>query len=186
MPVPPPPEAKKVFEGILATVYQWPQVLFDGSTKTFEVYVRHDTTAVIPFLDKDTILMTYQEQPGRPPFWDAPGGRVEPGENIEAAALRELHEETGYRPGAYELFASRAHHGLTRFEEAIYIAKDLKLDPNGNNEDAGEKIRLVPMSFKEAVERCLRGEIRRDEVALAIIGMHYDPTQRAKLEAFLA
>ncbi len=186
MPVPPPPEAKKVFEGILTSVYQWPQKMFDGSTKTFECYMSHDTTAVIPFLDKDTILMTYQEQPGRPSFWDAPGGRVEPGENIEAAALRELHEETGYRPGALELFALHAYTGLARFEEAIYIAKDLKLDPNGNAEDAGEKIRVFPMSFKEAVEKCLRGDIRRHEVALAIIGMHYDPEQRAKLEAFLA
>ena len=32
---------------------------------------------------------------GRPPFWVTPGGAVDPGESYEAAARRELFEETG-------------------------------------------------------------------------------------------
>jgi len=31
----------------------------------------------------------------RPPLWSLPGGRIEPGETPEAAAMRELLEETG-------------------------------------------------------------------------------------------
>ena len=31
----------------------------------------------------------------RPPLWSLPGGRIEPGETPEAAAMRELFEETG-------------------------------------------------------------------------------------------
>lgn len=33
--------------------------------------------------------------PGRPPFWVTPGGALDPGESYEAAARRELLEETG-------------------------------------------------------------------------------------------
>ena len=185
MPVPPPKEAKKVFEGILATVYQWPQQMYDGTTETFECYVRHDTTAVIAFLDKDTIVMTLQEQPSRGQFWDAPGGRVDDGETLEAAARRELHEETGYKAGKFEMFSLRRFTGLSRFEEVIYIASDLTLDPNGNHEDAGEKIQVIPMKWSDAVTKCLKGDIRRPEVALAILAMEFDPEQKARLQAFL-
>lgn len=39
------------------------------------------------------------------PGWGFPGGGVEPGETAEESALREVVEETGYRPiGAMELF----------------------------------------------------------------------------------
>ena len=33
--------------------------------------------------------------PGRPPFWCTTGGECDPGESFEAAARRELFEETG-------------------------------------------------------------------------------------------
>src|SRR5574337_1282274 len=130
MPVPPPPGAKKVFEGELASAYQWPQKLYDGTTRTFECYVRSDTVAVIPFLDRDTVITTYQEQPYNPePFWDVPGGRVDPGETLEGAMHRALLESTVYRASRVELGQNTSHIGMIRFEEPHYLATDLVLDP---------------------------------------------------------
>jgi 8-oxo-dGTP pyrophosphatase MutT (NUDIX family) len=42
-------------------------------------------------------VLLFRFVPGddRPPFWCTPGGAVEPGESYAAAAVRELHEETG-------------------------------------------------------------------------------------------
>jgi len=41
------------------------------------------------------ILLGRREKAGESPSWCLPGGAVEPGEDFEAAAVRELREETG-------------------------------------------------------------------------------------------
>lgn len=187
MPVPPPPQAKKVFEGVLNTFYQWPQKLYDGSTETFECVVRADSVAVIPFLDAKTILFTKQEQPhSTQPFWDTPGGRVDPSETMEEAAHREFFEETGYRAKRLLPWRHRQYKGMTRFEETIYVATDLVLDPSERHIDGGEKIEVVRLDWDRLIEMCLRQQVRRAEVMLAILGMEFDPEQRAKLHTFLS
>ncbi|GGJ61926.1 NUDIX domain-containing protein [Deinococcus aquiradiocola] len=46
------------------------------------------------------VLLVRRGDNGR---WDVPGGRVEPGEATDAAARRELHEETTLTAGAFSL-----------------------------------------------------------------------------------
>lgn len=46
-------------------------------------------------LREDKILLAHHVQPGRYDFWAAPGGGVEGSEELEAAAEREVLEETG-------------------------------------------------------------------------------------------
>ncbi|RZM09214.1 MAG: NUDIX domain-containing protein [Sphingomonas sp.] len=41
------------------------------------------------------VLLFRFDPPDRPPFWVTPGGALDPGESYEAAARRELFEETG-------------------------------------------------------------------------------------------
>lgn len=63
-----PESARKVFDGAVFDVYQWPERLFDGSVATFEMLKGTDSVAVIAVSENGEILYTDEEQPGRPPF----------------------------------------------------------------------------------------------------------------------
>lgn len=45
--------------------------------------------------DDRVLLFRFTPEDGRPPFWCTVGGAVDPGESYDAAARRELYEETG-------------------------------------------------------------------------------------------
>jgi ADP-ribose pyrophosphatase YjhB (NUDIX family) len=45
--------------------------------------------------ERGRVLLVRRAKPPGAGTWTLPGGRVEPGESLEAAAVREVHEETG-------------------------------------------------------------------------------------------
>jgi mutator protein MutT len=49
----------------------------------------------VVLLDDDRVLLIERARPPGQGLWSVPGGKVEIGETLEAAALRELAEETG-------------------------------------------------------------------------------------------
>jgi ADP-ribose pyrophosphatase YjhB (NUDIX family) len=64
----------------------------------------------------------------RPPLWSLPGGRIEPGETPEAAAARELLEETGVEAEIVGLAGEREvvlndENGSARFRIFAYAAR---------------------------------------------------------------
>ena len=149
-----PDYAKKVFEGVIFDVYQWEQELFDGTKTLFEKLKRPDTVVVFPVLPDGKILLTEQEQPGKEPYIGATGGRVDDGEDILAAAQRELLEESGYE--AEEFILWDAQHPTSKIDWVVYtfIAKGLK-KVSDLQLDGGEKIHLKPVAFEEFMDIAL-------------------------------
>lgn|SRR5437660_5661132 len=163
-----PPHATKVFSGQIFDVYQWQQPLFDNSLATFEALKRTGTVCVIPILDDGQILLTDQEQPDRGPFIGTAGGRVEPGEAPEQAALRELEEETGYTADKLELFDIAQPTGKIDWQIYTFLAKGCHKVSDPRLE-AGERIKTFTGTFDEFVKLLAQDNFRDKEIVLKIL-----------------
>src|SRR5262245_41046843 len=107
-----PKNAKRTFKGIIFDVYQWPQKMFDGTTKTFEVIRRQDSVVIIPVMKNGKIAITKQKQPAMDWFYSVPAGRIDkPGESPKQTAIRELREEAGLVAEKMKLWKTVRHRG---------------------------------------------------------------------------
>ncbi len=66
-----------------------------------------DTVGALLIDHADRVLLGLRapSKKARPDHWDAIGGRVEAGESIEAAMIREVNEEIGVTPTTFALIA---------------------------------------------------------------------------------
>lgn len=141
-----PPQAERVFKGILYDVYHWQQEMFDGTNATFEMLKRPDTVKVIAVKDNKIVIID-QEQPDYGPFYDLPGGRHDEENETELdAAKRELLEETGLAFQSWRLLdVDQPHHKVEGFVY-LFLATDF-LSQTDQKLDAGEKIQVELVDF---------------------------------------
>lgn len=181
-----PEEAKKVFQGEIWAVYQWRQEMFDGSFETFEMLRRPDTVKILPIVTAEEarqlgfatgaagdkagdkadmngemrLIVTKQEQPRKDCFYDYPGGRMDEEDADElVAAKRELREETGLSFRNWKLI--KVEQPFSKIDWLVYtfLATGL-LGRTGQSLDAGEKIEVQAMGFKEVKRLIESGNAR--------------------------
>jgi ADP-ribose pyrophosphatase len=174
-----PPQAKRVFQGVIFDVYQWEQEMFDGSKSTFEKLRRSNTVEVIPIVG-DKILIQEQEQPEKKSFISLPGGRADEGEQPQETGKRELLEETGYGSEDWELWEQLEPYNKIDWTIYWYIARDCKKVQEPQL-DAGEKITTKLITFDELVALSDDKNFYGGELAMKLLRLRLEPE---KLEVF--
>lgn len=89
-----------------------------------------------------------------PGHWDAIGGRVEPGEALEGALIRECREEVGLTPTRYERVLSEAERFPERNGAAlhhIYVVSAWEGGPAVNLVDEHDEIRWFSLEEMAAL-----------------------------------
>ena len=98
-----PRAIRTIYEGRAFTVQVETVPLPNGSEIQADVIRHPGSVVLVPETEAGEIVLVRQY---RPPLgrlaWELPAGTLEPGEEIEKAALRECHEEIGLIPGRLE------------------------------------------------------------------------------------
>ena len=141
----------------------------DGRTTIYGVVTCGQCVGVLPFVDEHTVLLVrqYRYVAGRP-TWEMPTGGVHPTESFEAAAQRELAEETGYRAGRLT-HVSTYHTSKSVMDETahLFIGEDLIAAPSPPDET--EFIAIRSFSFETVLRMVLAGEIVDSMTIIAVL-----------------
>jgi ADP-ribose pyrophosphatase len=133
----------------------------DGAVKDpYYVLERPDAAIVFPVTSEGEVLLVRQY---RPPLermeLGLPAGLIEPGEEPEAAARRELAEETGYTGGEWEpLSALASSPGLKDNWAYLYLAQGVE-EAGGQDLDEYERLHVVRVPLEEVTRLVYNGEI---------------------------
>ncbi len=147
----------------------------DGSTGELEI-IRHPGAAAIvpcpsdPEGDPDpTILLIRQYRyAAGGPLWEIPAGTLDPGEDAETCARRELLEEAGVTAGRLQRLTSIwTTPGFTNEVIHLYLASGLTAGTPSRERD--EFIEVVPQPLSQVLTRIRDGEVRDAKTVVAIL-----------------
>ncbi|MDQ3738492.1 MAG: NUDIX hydrolase [Actinomycetota bacterium] len=160
---------RRVYENPWIAVDEDVVALPSGATTLYGVVHCGHCVGMLPFVDDEHVLLVQQFRyiTGRS-TWEMPTGGVHPGESTEAAAQRELTEEAGVRAGRLTPLTAYATSKSVIDETAhLFLAHDLSADIA--QPDASEDLQVHTVSFADALQMVLSGEIVDSMTIIAIL-----------------
>ncbi|MEX2393132.1 MAG: NUDIX hydrolase [Actinomycetota bacterium] len=164
--------SKTVFEGEILTVRVDEIESADGHRGTREVVATRGAVGIVCVDGDELVLVKQYRHAIGETLLEICAGIIEPGEDPEAAAVREVGEEVGLRPSTLEhLVTYHASPGFTDHRLHIYLATDLDAVPT--NLDPGEVIEIERRPASSASELIARGEVRdaKTVIGLALLAL---------------
>ena len=101
-------------------------------------------------------------------MFEAPAGKIDEGESPEAAALRELKEETGYTAASIRLLTS-IWPSVGFLDEKLYVYLCTDLTPGETEPDENEAIDIEEHHIDELFEMTLAGKIMDAKTQVGIL-----------------
>ncbi len=151
--------SKVGFSGRLLQVNIDSVILPNGRETTRELIHHPGAVAIVPILDDGSIIFVKQYRyPVGTVMYEIPAGKLDPGEEPDVCAERELSEETGYSAKEWQRLTSIVTTpGFT--EEVIHLYAARGLEKHDQHTDEDEFIDVVKLTPQQVREMVLEGDI---------------------------
>lgn len=149
--------------------------LADGSSRRVEEITKRgvpgDAAVIIPITTLGNVVMVVQSRPNTKETVsvELPAGMVDPGEDYQTTAVREMLEETGYEAeNVYELEWHYQDQGCSGAIIKTFVAEGCKKKQDVRLDD-GERLTYVEMSFEDILEMIKNREISDANTKIAML-----------------
>ncbi len=150
------------------TIHKWKNIrlveqevtLPTGKQIVHTTIIHPGACVILPIAEDGSIMVIRQFRPSLNKWLiELPAGTIEPGEQPQVCAQRELEEETGYKAGQFiELGTVTPLAGFCDEIQHLYIARQITLSQTLSCDD-DEVIEVLFMSLDELEQRIVTGEI---------------------------
>ncbi|MEE8353897.1 MAG: NUDIX hydrolase [Dehalococcoidales bacterium] len=145
--------SKQVFDGRAVRLRVDTVLTADGRRSTREIVEHSDCIGVVAIDEDDNVLLVRQYRKAiEKALLEIPAGGVDPGETPEEAVVREMQEETGYKPGRLERLAGfYSSPGFLTEYLHLYLATELTPSRLHAEDTAGISLVRIPVAEIEGM-----------------------------------
>ncbi|BCB04612.1 NUDIX hydrolase [Bacillus sp. KH172YL63] len=145
-------KTEKIYKGKIIDLQVDEVELPNGKTSKRELIKHPGAVAVIALTQEGKLVMVEQYRKAlEKSIIEIPAGKLEPGEEADKTALRELEEETGYGCGTLDhLISFYTSPGFADELVHIYVARDIYVIEESREADEDEFVELIEVTVEEA------------------------------------
>lgn len=161
--------SKEVFNGRLLHVFFDEARLPDGTTSTREWIKHPGASAVLPVFENGDVMLVRQfRYPMAQIFWEVPAGKIDPDEDADSTARRELKEEAGLSCQGYH-YIGHFYPGIGYSDEIIHLYTAWDIESFEQKVDEDEFLIKERLPFAEAVQMVHSGEISDGKTMVTLL-----------------
>lgn len=167
-------QTEQIYNGKVISLQVDEVTLPDGKTSKREIIKHPGAVAIIPVTKDNKIVFVEQyRKPLEKSLVEIPAGKLEPGEDPEATAIRELEEETGYTTNELTFVTSfYTSPGFADELMHIYVSDKLERVKEKVDGDEDEFIEILELTLSEAKQYVLENRIHDAKTNYAILYLH--------------